>query len=118
MTKAQTDEEREKVDTRQYCTYLTSPPVADENRDYQTHSVGRFYICAITGKPCVARYIEDRTGSGDIFEYSRPKIHEPALKECAYNGLSTKIVLEIVRAKRKMEDERFEERLRELEGGK
>ena len=51
------------VDPKQYCKYLINPPVLNEEEEYQTGKAETLYNCALNRKPCVARYIEDRTTS-------------------------------------------------------
>lgn len=82
---------KELVNPKQYCTYLIDPPVADDQEEYQTWRANELYTCALNQEPCIARYIEDRTGSSDIFGYARPKINERKLKKCPLHNLPVDI---------------------------
>lgn len=75
------------VDTKQYCDYLMEPPVADEKMSYQGEPAEKFYICALDAKPCIARYLADRTRNSDVFSYFRPEIEEESLKKCQLRNL-------------------------------
>lgn len=64
-----------------YCTSLTNG-LKKNTGDYKLWVAKEFYICGITGKPCIAREIEDRTSAGDIFVYGYPVINEAKLSSC------------------------------------
>lgn len=70
------------VDTKQYCIYLTEAPKSDEKSEYKTGDARKFYICALSAEPCIARHLEDRTQDDDVFGYAKPKIDEEKLKKC------------------------------------
>lgn len=78
-----------------YCTSLLND-LPKVRVDYKLWTVKEFYICGITGKPCIARRIEDRTSDGDIFAYGYPKIEKDKLSSCPAWNIPQEKALELL----------------------
>ncbi len=114
-------EQKKFVDTKQHCLYLANPPEADKDGGegtYQTWATEDFYICALNGESCVAKYLQNETQRGDVFGYAKPKINEEKLGKCSLHNLPIDLAKQVILANINSEAEKkkadLEKRLKSL----